>query len=135
MSLTTFFASLFQTGASILMLSYGKPVDSQQIKTEIGPSDPKVSIHVKLTRYQDDLIVTGSVRPKSEYGDPPTWRKIEIDVLAPNGKIISKSSERWILVPESSPRPYASTQQWPFQIRFHGMPKAGSAVRVTALPV
>ena len=133
MSLTAFFTSIAQTGASLLMLSYGTPVDSHQIKTEIGPSDPKVTIHAELTRDHNDLVVTGSVQPKFGYVNPPTWREIEVDVLTPNGKVVSRSMERRML--ESFPRPCTSTQRWPFQIRFHEMPKAGSAVRVIAPPV
>ena len=129
---SSFFTSALHTGAALLLLKYGDPVDPKQVKIETGPSNRDISINVELTRDRNDLIATGCVQPKFGCWDPPMWRKVKIQILSPRGTVTAKSDARWSIVPCDTPRTCASMKRWPFQVRFHGIPEKGSTVRVTS---
>jgi len=129
----SFATKALRTGASFLLLKYGEPVDPKDVKVEPVSTDSKVSINAEVTRANSDLIVTGSVHPNFGYYDPPTWRKVKVQILDHKGKVIAQSSGRWSLVPLSpTPRTSFSMKRWPFQIKFHGMPAQGITVRMLA---
>ena len=126
-----FLARALRTGASLLMIKYGNPVDSKQVGIKTDSRDANVSITVELTRDHDDLIATGCVRPRFGSLYLPLWRTVEVQMLSPQGKLIAKSSERCALTPLGSPGTSACMKRWPFQVHFHGMPPQSSVVEVT----
>ena len=128
---SAFLTRVLRTGASLLLLKYGTPVDSHQVRIETEPRDADVSLSVELTRDHDDLIATGCVRPRFGSSNLPLWRTVQLRILNPQGKLFAESRQRCALIPSGSPRTSTSTKRWPFQVRFNGMPPQGSTIRVT----